>query len=217
MSNHRGGRYFDASELPSSDQLGLHVNAKNFLDCVLDRQEEMKLASDRIETIAEAYHDIWYQAKKGAGWRYGPIHDDASKERPEIVHWDDLAPGLKERSRDRAEQFLASLRDLGVKARRITGAAVSGPINGSDTYKAIDSEAKHELVTQLAMREHDLWLRKHMVLGYELHETTKEQLRLHGSFKPSEERARERNESIARAMIHALLAEDCELCEKVSS
>lgn len=47
-------------------------------------------------------HGAWVEFKAAQGWKYGPVHDWADKTHPNMVAYEDLPPG----ERDKDEVFL---------------------------------------------------------------------------------------------------------------
>ena len=42
------------------------------------------------ESLAENVHDVWAANRIAEGWSYGPVRDDAKKETPCLVPYEDL-------------------------------------------------------------------------------------------------------------------------------
>lgn len=59
----------------------------------LDQIQAYKKAISRGETFSPRKdHEIWLNAKKAAGWKYGPVKDAEKKEHPLMVDFDQLPP-----------------------------------------------------------------------------------------------------------------------------
>lgn len=43
-----------------------------------------------VEEMARQVHETWTQARLEEGWKYGPVRDDAKRETPCLVPYDDL-------------------------------------------------------------------------------------------------------------------------------
>lgn len=68
----------------------------------LDTQDEE--LSDRLlelaEDMARNVHEVWAQNRLHDGWTYGPVRDDATKQHPCLVPYDQLPE--REKDYDRA-------------------------------------------------------------------------------------------------------------------
>lgn len=53
-----------------------------------------------IEEMAKNVHEVWAQNRINDGWSYGPMRDDAAKQHPCLVAYDDLPDS--EKAYDRA-------------------------------------------------------------------------------------------------------------------
>lgn len=51
------------------------------------------LTPNEVETLAEQEHERWMRLKLEAGWRYGPVRDDAAKRHPSLLLWTKLSAG----------------------------------------------------------------------------------------------------------------------------
>lgn len=70
---------------------------------------------DRIEALAINNHEVWAQARVAEGWRYGPERNDARKEHPGLVPYEQLSEAEKEIDRGTVVQTLKAAVALGVK------------------------------------------------------------------------------------------------------
>ena len=59
---------------------------------------------DDLEVLKEALsrnvHEVWAAGRLADGWKYGPVRDDAKKEHPCLIHYEELTE--EEKSYDRA-------------------------------------------------------------------------------------------------------------------
>lgn len=69
------------------------------------------------ESIAENAHEIWAEARRAEGWRYGPKRDDAKKEHPDLVPYYELADGEKYYDRAMALNTIRLVKKLGFTIR----------------------------------------------------------------------------------------------------
>ena len=58
------------------------------------------------ELLAKNAHDIWAQKRQEDGWTLGPVRNDAAKEHPCLVPYDELPETEKEYDRKLAVQTL---------------------------------------------------------------------------------------------------------------
>jgi ryanodine receptor 2 len=65
------------------------------------------------ELLAENAHDIWAVQRLKEGWKYGRHRNDAAKEHPCLVAYEDLPETEKEYDRLAAMQTLKSIVALG--------------------------------------------------------------------------------------------------------
>jgi ryanodine receptor 2 len=65
------------------------------------------------ELLAAHTHDIWGQRRIRDGWTYGPTRDDAKKEHPCLVPYEDLPESEKKYDRDTAIETLKAIVALG--------------------------------------------------------------------------------------------------------
>jgi hypothetical protein len=67
------------------------------------------------EVLAQHTHDAWARLRRADGWRYGPRRDDARKEHPGLVPYDELSESEKEYDRTTAREVLRALLALGYR------------------------------------------------------------------------------------------------------
>jgi hypothetical protein len=72
------------------------------------------------EKLAEHSHDVWAQQRIKDGWRLGPRRDDARKEHPSLIPYQELSESEKEYDRNAALEMLKAILALGY---RIKGAS----------------------------------------------------------------------------------------------
>ena len=65
------------------------------------------------ESIARNFHEIWAQNRLAEGWTYGPVRDDAQKQTPCLVPYDDLPEEEKAYDRNTALGTLKYIVSLG--------------------------------------------------------------------------------------------------------
>lgn len=70
------------------------------------------------EVLARNTHEVFVQRRLAAGWRYGPRRDDAAKENPTLVPYDELPESEKEYDRDTAMETLKAIVALGYRVSK---------------------------------------------------------------------------------------------------
>jgi hypothetical protein len=76
---------------------------------------------DLTERLAENAHDIWARQRLQDGWKYGPTRDDAKKEHPCLVPYDQLPESEKEYDRKTAMETLKAIIALGYRIEKESG------------------------------------------------------------------------------------------------
>lgn len=75
------------------------------------------------EKIAENVHEVWSQSRIAEGWRYGESRDDAKKETPCLVPYDELPEEERAYDRNTALNTLRLVIALGYTIQKETGGA----------------------------------------------------------------------------------------------
>ncbi len=70
------------------------------------------------ELLARNTHDVWARKRLAEGWRYGPCRDDARKEHPDLVPYEQLSDSDKEYDRQTALETLWAIIALGYRIER---------------------------------------------------------------------------------------------------
>lgn len=68
-----------------------------------------------IEAMAKNVHEVWAKSRMDEGWTYGPVRDDAKKETPCMVAYEDLPENEKEYDRATSQQTLKMILKSGFK------------------------------------------------------------------------------------------------------
>jgi hypothetical protein len=85
--------------------------------------------NQQIEELAQNNHEVWSQERLQSGWKYGPERDDAKKEHPGLVRYQELSETEKDVDRKTVEQTLKAAVALGC---RIDTAEPMTPCDGDD-------------------------------------------------------------------------------------
>lgn len=70
------------------------------------------------EQMARNVHDVWAQTRIQQGWSYGPTRNDALKQHPCLVPYDELPVEEREYDRNTALETLKLIRSLGFKIEK---------------------------------------------------------------------------------------------------
>lgn len=82
---------------------------------------EVKLPAaiaDLTELLAKNAHENWAKQRLGEGWHYGPKRDDAKKEHPCLVPYEQLPESEKEYDRKTAMETVKAVQALGYTVSR---------------------------------------------------------------------------------------------------
>ena len=81
----------------------------------------VKLSGDILqltELLARNAHDIWARQRLAEGWRLGPRRDDAKKEHPSLVPYEELSESEKEYDRSAALETLKAIIAMGYRVEK---------------------------------------------------------------------------------------------------
>ncbi len=71
-----------------------------------------------IERLAENNHDIWAVMRIEEGWTYGPNRDDAKKEHPDLLPYNELSEEEKEYDRNSAIETIKAVIAAGYSIKK---------------------------------------------------------------------------------------------------
>ncbi len=71
------------------------------------------------ERLAKNTHDTWARQRLADGWKYGPRRDDAAKEHPCLVPYEDLPESEKQYDRCTALETLKAVLVLGYRIEKV--------------------------------------------------------------------------------------------------
>ena len=66
-----------------------------------------------LEKLAHNTHDVWANQRIADGWRYGPARNDALKEHPCLVFYEELSETEKDYDRVVVEQVIKAILAMG--------------------------------------------------------------------------------------------------------
>jgi hypothetical protein len=70
--------------------------------------------ADELDFLTRLEHDRWCAHWLEAGWSFGPVHDAASKHRPELVPFDRLSSAEQDKDRDAVANMPSILAAVGL-------------------------------------------------------------------------------------------------------
>jgi len=82
---------------------------------------EVKLSDeilDLTELLAENTHDVWAQQRISDGWKWGVKRDDAGKEHPNLVPYEELTEPEKDYDRKMVILTLKAILALGYRIEK---------------------------------------------------------------------------------------------------
>lgn len=71
--------------------------------------------AELTELLARNTHENWAKQRMAEGWRRGPKRDDAKKEHPSLVPYDDLPESEKDYDRTTAMETVKTILALGYR------------------------------------------------------------------------------------------------------
>ena len=82
---------------------------------------QIRLSSDLVELVgrlARNNHDHWARKRIDEGWRYGPQRDDAHKEHPDLIPYEQLSESEKEYDRKTVVEAIKAIIALGYEVKK---------------------------------------------------------------------------------------------------
>lgn len=149
------GEYFGKNALPSE------VVERHASDDFFRLIEEGEMEASVVEALAAATHEAWRQERKRQGTSAANVLS---------VAYANLSEFNKELNRKTARFTYAKLLDVGVSVVRHKPTARRGHINRSQFNRVLP---------KLMQIEHDIWLRDHLLRGYDWSSRRNDQLLLH--------------------------------------
>jgi hypothetical protein len=77
---------------------------------IISLPEELK---PLLELLCRNTHDVWARRRFKDGWRYGPERNDARKEHPSLIPYDELSESEKQYDREVVLEVLKMVIALG--------------------------------------------------------------------------------------------------------
>ena len=71
-----------------------------------------------IQRLAKNNHEVWARQRTEDGWSYGPKRDDASKQHPSLVPYEELSESEKNYDLIMASELLKAITKLGFRIEK---------------------------------------------------------------------------------------------------
>lgn len=71
------------------------------------------------ETLARNVHEVWAAGRMAQGWQWGPMRDDAKKQHPCLVPYEELPEAERDYDRHTALETLKTIQSLGYMLKKI--------------------------------------------------------------------------------------------------
>jgi hypothetical protein len=99
-----------------------HIGTKlAMIDCVVVPESAVTngfaFTDDEIELLAQAEHQRWAQERRARGYVYGPAR--TGNTHPDLVDWEQLSAGAREKDRDAIRELPAILHEAGFQILRL--------------------------------------------------------------------------------------------------
>lgn len=149
MSLLKGKRRFERSCLPATEQLELHVNAREFQSLV----QQMDLEGEMLETLARANHQVFCESLRAKQYRYGKKTDDKRKTHSSLKPYDQLPEDEKDQNR-------GAIKDIANKLGRVGYVMIPARSNEPPFgFPGLDLE-------MLSAMEHERWMKAKIEAGW---------------------------------------------------
>jgi len=80
-----------------------------------------------IEKMARLEHDLWRRVKEADGWVYGKQRDEKNRTHPDLVPWNDLHQGEREKNLTVVQQLPTLLARIGFQIARVADPGAKKP------------------------------------------------------------------------------------------
>ena len=82
------------------------------------RTRPVEFTEAEVEELSINEHGRWSRQRRQAGWRYGPVRDNAAKLHPCLVSWARLPESEREKDRDVVRRIPGLLAEVGLRILR---------------------------------------------------------------------------------------------------
>lgn len=96
------------------------MNMNNYTPKPVDTSDIMlpEELNELAEAIAKNVHEVWAAGRMADGWTYGPERNDALKQHPCLIPYEELSEEEKEFDRHTSQETLKTIMDFGFKIVR---------------------------------------------------------------------------------------------------
>jgi len=188
-------RWFGLAELPPREVLEIHVSA----DFSAKAQAAELVAGPLhgfVELLAEDKHEKWRAERIADGWTWAPERNDAAKQHPLLKPYHELDEAGKDRNRASARVALARLAALGYRV-----------LPASTCPQAPIAAFTPDEKRQLAVSEHQRWMRERFIEGYVYGPHSDDHRRIHRDmqlFNALPDKERRIDDALIEAIPHTL-------------
>lgn len=81
--------------------------------------DDFAFTEEEIEELAIAEHDRWWQERIDKKWKRADVRNDARREHPDMVPFDELTEEVKDKDRDPVRDIPATLATVGLRVMRL--------------------------------------------------------------------------------------------------
>jgi hypothetical protein len=149
MSLLKGKHQFERSCLPATDQLQLHVNAREFQSLV----QQLDLEGEMLDKLARANHEVFCESLRAKKYRYGKTTNDKRKTHSSLKPYDQLPEDEKNQNR-------GAIKDIANKLGRVGYVMIPARSNEPPFgFPGLDLE-------MLAAMEHERWMKEKIEAGW---------------------------------------------------
>lgn len=149
MSSLAEASSYERSNLPTEEQLNLHVDGLDFLS----RVQQIDLQGELLEKLARAAHNIFCEELKRQKYVYGPHTNTEEKTHSALLPYEELSDELKESNRN-------NVRDIANKLTA-TGYVMIPARSNEPPFDFPGDDLEH-----LAQMEHERWMEEKINSGW---------------------------------------------------
>ncbi len=177
MSQLAGKTKYERSSLPPETQLDLHVDGQEFLALV----QQIELTKETLDKLAILFHKNFCTQLKKQDYVYGKVTDDVVKTHSSLKDFYDLPDDEQEQNRDTVRHIHNKL-------------TASGYIMIPARSNEPSFEFPGTFLEELAIMEHDRWMRMKFADGWQEAPVTDKENKLHADLVPWEKLSEEAKE-----------------------